>query len=132
MEEIGKLIQEGADINAKDEKGLTPLLGLAQSEKISENLVEIFSLLIQTRSHRQFDSKMLSPYCANFIKNENVIDVITLFIKSGFKVTDETRDFLQKNYRKTNRTQVLQSCNYFMYKQHPDELANYNEWPPVD
>jgi ankyrin repeat protein len=54
VEEIGKLIQEGADINAKDEKGLTPLLRLAQSEKISENLVEIFSLLIQTRSQRQF------------------------------------------------------------------------------
>jgi hypothetical protein len=47
VEEIEKLIQEGADVNAKDEKGLTPLLRLAQSEKISENLIEIFSLLIK-------------------------------------------------------------------------------------
>jgi ankyrin repeat protein len=47
VEEIGKLIQEGEDINAKDEKGLTPLLRLAQSEKISDNLVKIFSLLIK-------------------------------------------------------------------------------------
>jgi hypothetical protein len=45
MEEIRKLIQ--GDINAKDEKGLTPLLHLAKSEKISDNLVKIFSLLIQ-------------------------------------------------------------------------------------
>jgi ankyrin repeat protein len=47
VEEMEKLIQEGVDVNAKDEKGLTPLLRLAKSEKISDNLVKIFSLLIQ-------------------------------------------------------------------------------------
>jgi hypothetical protein len=45
--------------------------------------------------------------CANY-KNENLIDVITLLIKSGFKVTEETRDYFQKNYKETNRTEVLQ------------------------
>jgi hypothetical protein len=72
-------------------------------------LVEIFSLLIQTRSQRQFtwQQNALTLLC-QFYKNENIIDVITLFIKSGFKVTEETRDYIQKNYKETNRTQVLQ------------------------
>jgi hypothetical protein len=57
-EEIGKLIRKGADINAKDEKGLTPLLRLAKSEKIGENLVKIFSLLIQNGANvNSLDSK---------------------------------------------------------------------------
>jgi ankyrin repeat protein len=71
MEEIGKLIQEGADINAKDEKGLTPLLRLAQSEKISDDLIKTVSLLIKLGANvNSLDSKMLSPYCANFTKTK--------------------------------------------------------------
>jgi ankyrin repeat protein len=71
MEEIGKLIQEGADINAKDEKELTPLLRLAQSEKISDYLIKTVSLLIQHGANvNSLDSKMLSPYCANFTKTK--------------------------------------------------------------
>jgi hypothetical protein len=71
VEEIEKLIQEGADINAKDEKGLTPLLNLAKSEKISDELIKTVSLLIKLGANvNSLDSKMLSPYCANFLKTK--------------------------------------------------------------
>jgi len=58
VEQIRKLLQEGVDINAKDKKGLTPLLHSAKNKSGSDNVVEIISLLIQNgASVNSVDSK---------------------------------------------------------------------------
>ncbi|XP_046637442.1 putative ankyrin repeat protein RF_0381 [Daphnia pulicaria] len=92
VEEIEKLIQEGADVNAKDEKGLTPLLRLAQSEKISENLIEIFSLLIKLGANvNSLDSNgenVLFLWCKNREQHQNksFLAIINLFVENGIDI----------------------------------------------
>ena len=51
VEEIEKLIQEGADINAKDENGLTPLLHLAKIEEENGDALEFVSLLLEKKAN---------------------------------------------------------------------------------
>jgi hypothetical protein len=72
-----------------------------------ENLTDIIRLLIENGIENIYGYNALIFLCA-FYKNENLIDVITLLIQSGFKVTKETHDYFQRNYKEKNRTQVLQ------------------------
>ncbi|XP_046438240.1 serine/threonine-protein kinase/endoribonuclease IRE1-like [Daphnia pulex] len=92
VEEIEKLIQEGLDVNAKDEKGLTPLLHLVKSEKISENLVKIFILLIQHGANvNSLDSNgenALLLWCKNReqYQNKSFLTILNLFVKNGIDI----------------------------------------------
>jgi serine/threonine-protein kinase/endoribonuclease IRE1 len=114
VEEIGKLIQEGVDVNAKDEIGLTPPLRLAKSEKISENLLEIFSLLIQHGANvNSLDSNgnnALLLWCKNRkqYQNQSFLAILNLFVENGIDINCKSKDgdnaltFLCEHYENEN------------------------------
>jgi ankyrin repeat protein len=98
VEEIGKQIQEGADVNVKDEKGLSPLLRLTESEKISENLIETFSLLIKLGANvnslnRNFENALLL-WCKNRKQHQNksFLAIINLFVVKRIDINWKDED----------------------------------------
>jgi ankyrin repeat protein len=118
-EEIGKLMREGVDINAKDRYGLTPLLRLAESEKISENLLEIFSHLIKLGANvNSLDSNgknALLLWCKNHKQHQikSFLPILNLFVKNGIDVNCKDKDgynaltALCENYQKENLIDII-------------------------
>jgi ankyrin repeat protein len=110
IEIIRLFIENRIDINCRTNYGDNALTELCYSYK-KENLIDIIRILIEKgidiNCKNEDGDNALTTLSKNY-KNENLIDVITLLIKSGFKVTEEKRDFLKRNYKETNRTQVLQ------------------------
>ncbi|EFX82937.1 hypothetical protein DAPPUDRAFT_315977 [Daphnia pulex] len=118
VEEIGKLIQEGVDLNVKDPNGLTPLLRLAQSEKKSENLVEIISLLIQHGGINSIDSNgknALLLWCENLEQHQNkdFLAIINLFVEKGIDFNCKDKNgfnaltLLCENYENENLIDII-------------------------
>jgi hypothetical protein len=54
-------------------------------------------------------------YYKNLDKNENLIDVMTLIIESGFHATKHNRDFFETYFKGKIRTEILQ-----LLQQHSD------------
>ncbi|EFX65271.1 hypothetical protein DAPPUDRAFT_333325 [Daphnia pulex] len=92
VEDIGKLIQEGVDLNVKDPYGLTPLLRLANSKKISDNFIEIVSLLIKNganvNSLDSNDKNALLLWCKNRKQhtNQSFLAILNLFVENGIDI----------------------------------------------
>ncbi|XP_046636657.1 probable serine/threonine-protein kinase fhkE [Daphnia pulicaria] len=119
VEEMEKLIQEGVDVNAKDEKGLTPLLRLAKSKKISDNLVKIFSLLIQHGANvHSLDSNgknALLFWCKNRKqhRNKSFLAIINLFVENRIDIDCKDKDgsnaliVLCRSYRNGNLIDII-------------------------
>jgi ankyrin repeat protein len=110
IEIIRLFIAKGIKVNGKNKLGDNALIYLCGRYK-NENLIDITRLLIEkginVNCKNEDGDNALTLLCVRY-KNENLIDVITLLIKSGFKVAEETRDFFKRNYKGTNRTEILQ------------------------
>jgi ankyrin repeat protein len=123
LEEIKILMREGVDINAKDKKGLTPLLQMAENKKGSGNALEIINLQIQNGANvNSLDSKgknALLLLCDNHQnhQNENLKVIMGLLMQSGLNVTPETVTIFKEKYHKENRDEIL----LLLDQQHPDE-----------
>ncbi len=99
--------------------GLTPLLRLAGSEKISENLVEIFSLLIKLGANvNSLDSNgnnALLLWCENRKqhKKKSFLAILNLFVANGIDINCKTeyRDnaltSLCANYKNKNLIDII-------------------------
>jgi ankyrin repeat protein len=124
VEEIKILMREGVDINAKDKKGLTPLLQMAENKSGSGNALEIMNLLIQNGANvNSLDSNKgknaLLLLCDNHQnhQNENLKEITGLLMQSGLNVTPETVTFFKEKYHKENRDEIL----LLLDQLHPDE-----------
>ena len=87
--EIKDLINDGVDINCRNEKGMTPLLRLMEVSNDKINLKEIVLLLIElganVRAKNNWRSTALQYLC-QFYEQDDIIEIIEILIENGVDV----------------------------------------------